>query len=103
MENLQSLSKSLQELEALAGDKKKAKRFTKSQILSLIARHYGYQAYLDAVDNKMTGKTMLALLDQIRRDRMNRVIELATADRVAQADKKDFQKIIKQWSKEAEK
>lgn len=104
MDDLSKLASGLGRLEALTGGNKKkaSKRYSREQILSILATEYGYQAYVDARDNKMMAKDLLALLDQVKKNRYNKMIDLAYATRLSQAEKRDFDKIIKQWNKEVE-
>lgn len=102
MDDLQALNSSLSKLQALSGGNKKTKKaLGKDRVLAIIASEYGYSAYLDAKHNRMTAKELMFLLEQITRKKHENLINMATACRVAQADKNQFNKIIKEWNKKA--
>ncbi len=104
MDDLRSLNASLAKLQAItAGDKQKDeyKKLDKQTVLATIAYEYGYDAYLDAKNNKMTAKELLSLTELAQKKRYSKQIDMALALRVGLADEKNYSKIIKDWTKRA--
>lgn len=103
MEDLVKLQNSLASLSKLTKAKQKSKKLSKEDIMSLVMYHYGYQTAEAIVQNKISAKMLLSMMEYIRTKRLQDVVDSTIAARVAQTDKKTYEKIMKQWQKEASK
>lgn len=101
MQSLEDLAKGLKELEAQQKTKVR-KRPTKREILAFLAVEVGYDFYKDCLENEATYKDLVAIHKAVAKKQYRDIIAMTTAMRVAQAEKKDYQKIMKKWQKLSE-
>lgn len=99
----QEITNRLNRLSQLTGGDKpdKKKPIDIDRQLAVLASYYGYDAWLDAKTDKMTMRDFNLLIEEARRKHSEDMIRLAQAIRIGNADKKDYDRLMKQLTKEA--
>lgn len=80
--------------------KSKKPRLDSDRTVAILAYHYGYQIIDDIVNNKISAKLMLAMLDVIDQKERQNIVNLSYASRAAQIEKtSDWKNVMKEISK----
>jgi hypothetical protein len=96
--DLQQLTNRLADISQVT--KAKTNKFDKNKIYSIILAEYGYEAFKDLKSNSMTAEDLVLLLKSAHVKRLKSRSDMAAATRIASADKKVYERIIKDMDKE---